>query len=901
MRKEVSVVVAYADGGGSGAVGPFDHYPASPHAVRAAAEQMSGFAGQVETLQADVTGAHRPAVYGVAGLLADPMVAAERPVRDGAQQWLGSAVFAGAAVRLFADAVQTYNEGIDDLNRRYWEAKANSFGVTRETLPADATEAQRAAAERGHENQVADAGAALLAALRQEWHTRIEPALDTQADQVARLLDAGPGDQAAVVELYAAGALPWTAPVIFRNVDFSSVPVQLPPGVDGGEAADMIRRALDGDASPEEFREAMLLLQMVTDRAEHVQDNGGHLTEREVEFLHDFYNTLGDDIWRVPEYIRADEHSWGAPALNPFDWFDNDAPGFGEDTQEWMLSAMGTGLLALSNTGLWDPSLRGTNPMDPDARYHLPETVIDLVADPAVRSETIQIGGYPYLEIDAPRMDDFRALAQMLGAAPDDVEGGTEFSESLTQRVAELADVAQRIRDSDLNTSGLIPIADDFNDFESVSRTLETLVEVSTRNDEANYNLLTGATDYSMARVWSHVGDSSLTMDDRQFLLHSLYNMEWSDDGAAVAGLTDWIAERADQAAAQNQRDPMATEAAAALIDLVTTTERGEGHSDPDDYRYNMYDDLMSALQQNPEVARSFSGVAASHLDDFSLPSISGETRMEADGSMSISDHDKIRFLDLIATDTRAIDGLSYAAGQYEHRLLIAGLNGDTEMTEVGQRSERLDGLLAAARVNATTVGNSQDFEDAQAAYERHMYYAGLGKTALNLAVGEGLGATPLKPGVPYINAGLGVLADQVIAESIPAPTQDVGSYPGRINDQGHDDAAAAYEYVSALNASDDIPAGQIPDYLLQQAPPYPGAPFESTVYENGRPVLRPLHELTDQQAQDLATFVGGESRGIGGSEYEAFKDNYNPYQNYDQAAAETPDEAQAHREGSDD
>jgi hypothetical protein len=887
-----------APDGGGGQLGPFERYPVTAEGVCGAGDSVSGYAGNLESLQADVDGAHHPAQWGVAGLLASPMLSAARPVQERAGRWLRSAVFGGAAIRLFGDGVAGYNRGVDDLNSRYWAAKGRDFGLSPPDLPEDATGAERREAADEFRVRVAEADRAMLGQLSRERHTVLEPALDEQASWVARLLDAGPDSSEAVVELYAAGSMPWTAPMLFRGVDFSQVPLQLSDG-DGAQAAETIRRALAGDASPEEFHQAMLLLQVVTDRAGYVQEHGGSLTDPELAFLHDFYNGLGDKLWELPDYIDRDEHHWDAPAINPFGWFDKDAPGFDQDTRGWMLAATGTGLLALSNTQLWPPDLRSRDPMDAGSPYHLPETVIRLVRDPAVSAETTIIGGYPYLEIDVDRMDDFTGLARMLGAAPDDLEGGTRFSELLTQRVAEVASAAQRVHEYDLNDPGLIVLADAFNDFQGVSGTLEALVEVSTRNDEANFRLLTGAANDPMVRIGSHLQDPVYELDNRQFLLQSLYHFDWSDDGAAAAGLTDWISDRAGAAAAGGGYDQMATEAAAALVDLVTTTERGEGHDDPEAYRVDMYDDLMRTLaDRNPEVARSFSRIAAAYLDDFSEPS-GPETLVEGDGSLSLSDHDKVRFLDLVATDDQAINGLSYAAGQYEQRLLGAGLEGEAPMTEVGQRSSRLDGLLAAARVNADLAGRSQEFADAQAAYEEHMRYAGYGKTAFTTIAGVGVDASPLKPASPFINAGLGVLADEVISGAVPAPGVDPGFDPGDILDQGRDETYAAYDYLTALNANGLIPANQIPDEYFQTAPPYSGASFETTVYHDGRPVLKPIGELHGGERQALVTWMYNEDGGgVGGDEFKAYLDNYDASDSFDGAAAQSLERAQAHRQG---
>lgn len=713
-------MVASHDGGRS-VHGPLERYPVTPAGVASAGDRLTTFAGDVETLQGDVAGAHGAAQRGVAGLLADSMVAAERPVRRRAERWLKSAMFAGGAVRLFSDAVAAYNGGVDELNQRYREGKGDNFGLSAPEPAAGASEAEEIAAAGDFRAEVAEADRALLAELRRELHAVWEPALDEQADHVAKLLDRGPDDADAVVTLYAAGTLPWTTPFIFQEVDLRRVP---PPALPNGTlSAERLQLAMAGELPPEEFLRVMLALQLVTERAEYVQqhpDSAGPLSEAEVAFLHHFYDRLGEDVWRVPDYIRDEQHRWDEPPVNPFGWFGEQAGGFDGATQEWMLEAMGTGLLALSNSELWVPALRGGDPMDPDARYHLPQTVIDLVTAPAVTTELDVIvspaGARSELLIyDLPRRDDYLALAAMLEATGGEMTGGADFSEQLTVRVAEIAEVVQR--EVDWSWDGPMPTpGDDGIVRDEADPLLRTLLGVATRNEEANHHLLTGEVQHP---EW---GDGTA-----REVLTSLYNFDWSDGGATAAGLTDWISERADHAARQGEYDPAASGAAAALIDLVTVTERGEGHDEPGAYRVDVYDGLMQILsEKNPEVAQSFGRIAASYLSDFSEPSAG--TIVEGDGSLSLSDHDKVRFLDLIATDDAAINGLSRAAGVYEQRMLTAALREELAMTEVGQRSSRLDGLLAAARWNADMVGESQRYADQAAAYEEHMRYLSSGR-----------------------------------------------------------------------------------------------------------------------------------------------------------------------------
>jgi hypothetical protein len=261
-----------------------------------------------------------------------------------------------------------------------------------------------------------------------------------------------------------------------------------------------------------------------------------------------------------------------------------------------------------------------------------------------------------------------------------------------------------------------------------------------------------------------------------------------------------------------------------------------------------------------------------------------------------MTNHDMIRFLDLVATDGQAINGLSYAAGEYQERLLAAGLTNDVPMIEVGARASQLDGLLAAARVNADLVGGSQRYENELAAYEEHMRYANYGKTTATTLAGMGIDASPLKPGAPIINAGLGILADEVVNGLIPAPERDLGFDPGDIQDQGRDDSYAAYDYLNALVQNDQLPEGfEVPDEFVQYAPPYSGASFETRVYEDGHPVLKPISELDGSQRRELINLIGSEDSGIGGREFEVYWNHYDASASYGDAVAT---DAEAHRAG---
>jgi hypothetical protein len=176
------------------------------------------------------------------------------------------------------------------------------------------------------------------------------------------------------------------------------------------------------------------------------------------------------------------------------------------------------------------------------------------------------------------------------------------------------------------------------------------------------------------------------------------------------------------------------------------------------------------------------------------------------------------------------------------------------------------------------------------------MRYASYGKTAATTITSGAIGASPLKPIGPYLNAGLGHLADEIINGAIPAPERDDGYNPGDILDLGRDETYAAHEYLTAMILNDQFnDYGDLPDGVLETAPPYSGAPFETTVYENGRPVLVPVAELDGGVRRELFLFVGHEHDGIGGDGFDRYRNDYNASGDYQQAVARN---AEAHRQG---
>jgi hypothetical protein len=660
--------------------------------------------------------------------------------------------------------------------------------------------------------------------------------------------------------LYGAGALPLASPVLFPGMNFASVPPPL-DAEQGRHAAEVIRRALEGDATPAEFREAMAMLQLVTDHARWVSENGGTLAEDSVAFLHSFYNTLDERTFWVPGYIGDDDRNWG------------------EERRELMLAAMGTGLLALSNPTLWSPSIRDRDPMDPDSRYHLPPSIVDLVGNPvAWRS-----GGSTGLT----DLDNFKALGAMLGATDGDVQGGRDFSVQLTLRVTELA------IESDMDAPG-----GDAWDVELTA--LQPLLEASTRNPEANYAILTG--DYDRPPSDDEDADGYPFDVSPSRVLQVLYSYEWSDDGRTAAGLTDWIP--GYSASADPHHRTMAGESAASLIGMVTSTEAGDYYGD----RYNMWDYLMDTVnERNPEVAAGLGRVTTAYLDAFAANSPQGGGPTEWAGALSINDLDKSRFLDLVATNDDAINRVSVAAGAFKEATLQQALaqawaTGDWgAVQDVAAEAGNLDGLLAAARVNAYTVTSTQDFQDANAAWAEHMYFANLGKGAFTTAFGAAIGTPTANPMlVTWTNFGIGQLADQVVQHALPQPQAPAAAAESPANYIGADETIASYDYVRTLLRTgelsiEDVVAHEQAErlahnneqtYLTKQVAGAPGHP---------ETVLKSLDELTTDEVDALESLAHAHG---GTDSAHPYVDQYEGYEAFDSSEHDTQDEVEPYRRG---
>jgi hypothetical protein len=150
--------------------------------------------------------AGQPALQVVAGTPAKQMDAPMRARDCGPRQAIAAAAFAAGTVRLLGDAVETYNQQVDELNAAWRAAKADSFGVAPLDFADGSSDWEVRRSARDHADQLLDAKLELLSRLERE-HGGYRRALDAAIAAATQRLSEGPTAKA-IEELVAAGGLP---------------------------------------------------------------------------------------------------------------------------------------------------------------------------------------------------------------------------------------------------------------------------------------------------------------------------------------------------------------------------------------------------------------------------------------------------------------------------------------------------------------------------------------------------------------------------------------------------------------------------------------------------------------------------------------------------------------------
>ncbi|MEU3308081.1 hypothetical protein [Nocardiopsis sp. NPDC006832] len=521
---------------------------------------------------------------------------------------------------------------------------------------------------------------------------KLKDGLEETAAERATLLKEGP-EPSNLKVLVEAGVLGWGA----YNILGAERDVPLP--VSSKEAKEMAREMksyLDGDKEPDaRFHEIIAALGAVSAKAKKLQEAGRStlgqpyqatmhrptLGEEELDFLETFYEEL-------------DEMSpTGIVHMMP--WLEGSSgPGWSSSERDAFATGVANGLLILS-----DEKVGG-------GQYRLPDGVQDFAH------------GLPFNDWRANGMSEGRAegvrshnwladaedFSLLLKNADSGLRGGLEFSTNVTLSLGHHLD----------NTD--LAITRERNE------ALSSLLDVSTRNVEANHSILTGNAEHPAGHVEDARYSSEYMPDFKNTTdaLVGLYAFDWADDGEAAAGLTDWIP-RASESESGSQRR-MAREAAEGLIrttvsdkdvfDSLTNTgitvkETVEVDGKKVDVEYP--DAVFSRV--NPKLSNTFADIALAYLEDFSIPGNKNEP--EGGDKMKLGYEERQRFLQFAAADDATVRKL-YQTAELLDLNSTNQLLGEDEQKDIAYRNSTFRALLDAA-VRGDTLDRSIDMDNAEA------------------------------------------------------------------------------------------------------------------------------------------------------------------------------------------
>ena len=347
-----------------------------------------------------------------------------------------------------------------------------------------------------------------------------------------------------------------------------------------------------------------------TDLVTGLPSFGDQLSEEEIAFLETFYGELEE---MTPTGI-VHMMPWLEGKLGP-DWSASERKDFA--------NGIANGLLVLS-----DEDLNG-------GKDRLPESVQDFA------------NGLPFKEwrehgmsgrAEGVRSHNWLADAEdfslLLENANPDLRGGREFSANITLSMGH-----------HLGNNNLALTA-------GREEALGSLLDVSTRNEEANRTVLVGTDDHPAGYVEDgrYASEHMPSFESNADALLGLYSYNWRDDGAAIAGLTDWIPEFSQGTSAQAQ---LAGEATVGLMEKLAGKEDNKPFHDTDERSDTKY--RLAVTEINPELTRSLTEIYLNYQEDLTLDnkSKSNGYRTIASGEESLLLHDPFDKVLLINDNTK--------------------------------------------------------------------------------------------------------------------------------------------------------------------------------------------------------------------------------------------------------
>jgi predicted DNA-binding ArsR family transcriptional regulator len=474
------------------------------------------------------------------------------------------------------------------------------------------------------------------------------------------------------------------------------------------------------------YHELMLVMSMIGTNARNAQNDGTEISDEEIEFLEQFYANVelqGGGIYggvlSVPEWLEGDHLS--------------------EEQREHALGVLGDGLLALS-----DPELGG-------GYESLPESVRRAAEGPFLLAD--ESGTEPAYQMSTYQLD-AQALSALLRHTDEELQGGYTLSTNLTMSTG----------------SYNYYWGGDGEDSWLTSEELAPLVDVGTRNEDANYYILTGDQPQNAS-----IADLGYPESFREEAVQGLLTFEWHDQGEAAGGLIDWISEKSRSEDPEVQA--IAGEAASGFIEIVTTAEMQEALTNTgvdvtegdDEYKNASFTAFNTNLADTMvDIFDSYiysfaSGEVVQTGDDNATLTGIGDYNPDYNG-FTIGPQERAAYLEYLMGNDDAASSVISSASTYQHWELEAYLeSGDQNATSRGAAS--LYGLIDVA-LEAEAENRKLDLQETEDRKEQ-IYGFVLDKAA------EYSGKVPVVG--ESIGYGLGLGRDWMIGQAVD---QDISTSP---------------------------------------------------------------------------------------------------------------------------
>ena len=482
------------------------------------------------------------------------------------------------------------------------------------------------------------------------------------------------------------------------------------------------------------YHELMLVMSMIGTNARNAQNDGTKIDDEEIEFLEQFYVNVelqGGGVYggvlTVPEWLEGDHMS--------------------EEDRERALGVLGDGLLALS-----DPELGG-------GYESLPESVRRAVEGPFLGEESGDDPPYPM----STYQEDAQALSALLEHTDDELQGGYTLSTNLTMSAG-----SYNYFWGGESENGWL-----------TSEELAPLVDVGTRNEDANYYVLTGDHPESASDVDLNYPDSF-----REQAVQGLLTYEWHDQGETAASLIDWIPENS-QSDDSDVKDK-AGEAASGFIEMITTagmqealTNTGVDVTEGDEEYKN-----ASFTAFNTELADDLVDIFDSYIYSFAAsdvldPSVEGSVALTGVGEykpgsngFNIGPAERAAYMQYLLGNSETAEHVVGSISAYQS--LEMGDYVETGRNSSARGSASLFSLLEVA-LDSESENRKQDLQDTVDLKEK-LYSFGIDK------VEEYSDRVPVVG--KSISAALGYGSDWIVDQMVE---QDVSTSPRLAMSSGED------------------------------------------------------------------------------------------------------------------